>query len=66
MMERLSHFDNLKNYPSRVKGKHGLKYIIYNSSVYVENGEFIHTRCFGTEVEQNIYDVFFDAFDFKK
>ncbi|MBA6396705.1 PAS domain-containing protein [Colwellia sp. BRX10-4] len=64
MMTRLSHFDILKNYPARVQGKDEIKYIIYNSSVYEEDGEFKHTRCYGTEVEKVIYDVFFKHFDF--
>ena len=65
MMERLSRFDVLKNYPARVQGKIDIKYIIYNSSVYEENGEFKHTRCYGTEVEKNIYEVFVKHFEFK-
>jgi hypothetical protein len=65
MMERLSRFDVLKNYPARVQGKVDIKYIIYNSSVYEENGEFKHTRCYGTEVEKNIYEVFVKHFEFK-
>ena len=64
MMERLSRFEKLKNYPARVQGKTGLKYIIYNSSVYEEDGVFKHTRCYGTEVEEFIYDVFFKHFNF--
>jgi PAS domain S-box-containing protein len=64
MMERLSRFDILKNYPARVQGKGELKYIIYNSSVYEKNGEFMHTRCYGTEVEKVIYDVIFKHFEF--
>jgi PAS domain S-box-containing protein len=64
MMVRLSRFENLKNYPARVQGKNGIKYIIYNSSVYEEDGVFKHTRCYGTEVEKFIYDVFFKHFDF--
>jgi PAS domain S-box-containing protein len=58
MMDRLGRFENLKNYPSKVKSKHSIKYIIYNSSVYEENGEFVHTRCYGTEVEKIIYDIY--------
>jgi len=58
MMTRLSNLEQLKNYPARVQGKNGIKYIIYNSSVYEEDGEFKHTRCYGTEVEKIIYDVF--------
>jgi PAS domain S-box-containing protein len=64
MMKRLSGFDILKNYPARVQGKEELKYIIYNSSVYEKNGEFMHTRCYGTEVEKVIYDVIFKHFEF--
>ncbi len=63
MMKRLSRFDKLKNYPARVQGKSGLKYIIYNSSVYEEDGEFKHTRCYGTDVEKEIYDVFVKVFN---
>ena len=66
MMKRLGNFENLKNYPSRVKGINGVKYIIYNSSVYEEDGVFKHTRCYGTEVEEFIYDVFYKHFDFSK
>ena len=64
MMMRLGRLDKLKNYPARVQGKDAIKYIIYNSSVYEEDGEFKHTRCYGTEVEKFIYDVFFDHFNF--
>jgi len=64
MVMRLSRFDKLKNYPARVQGKSDIKYIIYNSSVYEKNGEFKHTRCYGTEVDKSIYEVFFKHFDF--
>lgn len=60
MMLRLANFETLKNYPAKVRTKLGVKYIIYNSSVYEENGEFVHTRCFGAEVEKVIYDVYYD------
>ena len=64
MMKRLSRFELLKNYPARVQGKMGIKYVIYNSSVYEETGEFKHTRCYGTEVEKFIYDAFLKHFEF--
>lgn len=64
MMDRLGRFETLKNYPARVQGKGEVKYIIYNSSVYEENGEFQHTRCYGTEVDKVIYDAFLKHFDF--
>lgn len=58
MMCRLGRFETLKNFPSRVQGKNSIKYILYNSSVYQKNGEFIHTRCYGSEIEKSIYDAF--------
>jgi len=58
MMERLSRFEKLKDYPAKVQGKTSIKYIIYNSSVYEKDGNFVHTRCYGTEVEKIIYDVY--------
>lgn len=61
MMRRLSNFEILKNYPARVKTKFGVKFIVYNSSVYSENGEFVHTRCYGTEVDKPVYDVYVDC-----
>lgn len=50
----------LKNYPYRVKGKKAIKHILYNSSVYFKNDNFIHTRCFSTEVDSIIFQVFLD------
>ncbi len=58
MMEKLARFEKLQNFPAKVQGKSKVKYIIYNSSVYQKNGEFVHTRCYGTEVEKIIYDVY--------
>ena len=66
MMKRLGNFETLKNYPARVQAKNGIKYIVYNSSVYEEDGKFKHTRCYGTEVEKVIYDVFLKHFDQSK
>jgi PAS domain S-box-containing protein len=64
MMERLGRFEKLQNYPAKVQGKDELKFIIYNSSVYEEEGVFKHTRCYGTEVMEPIYDVFLKHFKF--
>jgi len=63
MMKRLGNFEKLKNYPAKVQGKNRLKYIIYNSSVYQEGGECKHTRFFGTEVDEIVYDVYLKHFD---
>lgn len=57
MMNRLSNLETLSNYPASMKGKTGCKYILYNSSVYTENGKFVHTRCFGKEIDAVVYEV---------
>jgi len=55
MMNKLSKFEAFTNFPAMVYGKDKIKYILYNSSVYDVNGEFIHTRCFGNEISEDVY-----------
>lgn len=57
MMSKLAKFEPFSNFPAMVCGKHKMKYILYNSSVYAEDGEFVHTRCFGNEVSENVYQA---------
>ncbi len=59
MMKRLGDFEILKNYPAKVQAKGEIKYILYNSSVYVKDDEFIHTRCYGVEIAPHVYEVFY-------
>jgi len=58
MLTRLNGFEILKNYPSKVQAKHSIIYVLYNSSVFFENEQFIHTRCFGNEIEKHIFDFY--------
>lgn len=55
MMSKLTNFESFSNFPAMVYGKHKIKYILYNSSVYEKQGEFIHTRCFGNEISESVY-----------
>ena len=57
LMRRLVANEPLKNYPARVRGKLGTKYMLYNSNVYREDGHFVHTRCFSTDIDVEVYDV---------
>ncbi len=57
MMSKLSKFESFTNFPAMVYGKQKIKYILYNSSTYESHGEFIHTRCFGTEISKNVYQA---------
>ncbi len=55
MMNKLAKLEAFTNFPAMVYGKKKIKYILYNSSVYEADGEFIHTRCFGNEISENVY-----------
>jgi len=57
MMIKLAKFEPFSNFPAMVYGKHKIKYILYNSSVYEEQGKFIHTRCFGNEISESVYQA---------
>ena len=54
MMIKLAKFEPFSNFPAMVCGKHKMKYILYSSNVYVEGGEFVHTRCFGNEISEPV------------
>jgi len=64
MMNKLSKFESFSNFPVMVYGKKKIKYILYNSSVYQEQGEFIHTRCFGNEISESVYQA--SVLEYKK
>jgi PAS domain S-box-containing protein len=66
MMCKLGNLETLNNYPYRIQGKECIKYFLYNSSVYIKDGEFIHTRCFTSEIEKTIYDVFYKLLNTRK
>jgi len=51
IMKRLIAKDTLKDYPARLLCRNGdLKYVLINSNVRWNNGEFIHTRCFTKDI----------------
>lgn len=58
LMFFLNSMATLENYPYKVKGKNGIKHIIFNSSIYEKDGEFVHTRCFSNEVDPTIFEVY--------
>lgn len=59
ILERLSRFEALKHLPAKVISKTGIKHIIYNSSLHEKDGEGLHTRFYGTEVDVSIYEAYF-------
>ena len=55
---RLGNKEPLSNYLARVQAKEKVKYILYNSNVYHKAGEFVHTRCFASEIDGDTFEVF--------
>jgi len=51
ILGRLTAGEVLHDYPARLRCKNGsLKHVLIDSSVYFDDGEFIHTRCFTRDV----------------
>jgi len=58
LMDVLNSKSVIENYPYKVKGKQGVKLIVFNSSIFERSGEFVHTRCFGSEVDPAVFSVY--------
>jgi two-component system cell cycle sensor histidine kinase/response regulator CckA len=51
ILQRLAAGEVLHDYPARLRCKDGsIKDVLIDSSVYFQNGEFVHTRCFTRDV----------------
>jgi PAS domain S-box-containing protein len=51
ILTRLACDEKLEEYPARLRCKDGsIKHVLINSSVFWEDGKFIHTRCFTRDV----------------
>ncbi len=55
VLERLTRGENLERYPARLLCKNGsTRDVLINSSVYFEEGKFIHTRSFTRDVTEEL------------
>ena len=53
ILTRLACGEVIHQYPARLRHKDGsIRHVLINSSVLFENGQFIHTRCFTTDVTE--------------
>ncbi|HLO14804.1 MAG TPA: PAS domain S-box protein [Anaerolineales bacterium] len=53
IIQRLVTDQPIKEYEARLRCKDGsIKHVLINSSVYRENGKFIHTRCFTRDITE--------------
>ena len=51
MLARLTAGEDLRGYEARLRARDGsIKHVLVNSSVYREDGRFVHTRCFTRDV----------------
>jgi len=62
VLARLTKDETLNAYPARLKHKSGaIRHVIINSNVYREGGEFIHTRCFTTGIDERTWNALLAA-----
>jgi PAS domain S-box-containing protein len=53
VLERLHCNEQLNNLEARLRCKDGsIRYVLVSSNVYFENGNFIHTRCFTSDITE--------------
>jgi PAS domain S-box-containing protein len=53
ILERLGRNEQLVNHEARLRCKDGsIRHVLISSNVYFENGEFIHTRCFTSDITE--------------
>ena len=59
LLERLVRSERIRDFEARMVAKNGaLKHVLINSSVYWEDGRFVHTRCFLRDItERKLLDV---------
>ncbi|MGB2932523.1 MAG: PAS domain-containing protein [Methyloceanibacter sp.] len=55
----LTRFETVQNYPARMRAKDGsIKFVMINSNVYRQaGGEFGHSRCFTTEIDEAVWSA---------
>jgi PAS domain S-box-containing protein len=55
MLDKLQQGETLYNYPARLRCRDGsVKQVLIHSNALVENGEFIHTRCFTRDITERV------------
>jgi PAS domain S-box-containing protein len=53
ILERLRCNEQLNNYEARLRCKDGsIRHVLVSSNVYFENGQFVHTRCFTSDITE--------------
>ena len=53
ILQRLGRNEEASNYEARLRCKDGsIKHALISSNVYIENGRFIHTRCFTSDITE--------------
>jgi PAS domain S-box-containing protein len=53
VLERLHRNEQVNNYEARMRCKDGsTRHVLVNSNAYFENGKFVHTRCFTSDITE--------------
>jgi len=55
ILQKLRRGETLYDYPARLRCKDGaIKHVVIHSNAYLENGEFLYTRCFTRDVTDRV------------
>lgn len=58
ILARLLRFEEINNYPAILRTKDGTKkHVIISSNVYTKDGKFEHTRCFTSEINEEVFNA---------
>jgi PAS domain S-box-containing protein len=53
LMARLGRHETFENFEARLRSQDGsLRYVLINASPYLEDGKFVHTRCFTRDISE--------------
>jgi PAS domain S-box-containing protein len=64
ILTRLTNGETLLSYVARLKKKdNSILYVSINSNVYKKENNFIHTRCFTSEINEMAWDCLKNTFD---
>ena len=54
ILRRLTAHEELQGYKARLRCKDGtIRYVRIHSNIFIENGEFVHTRCFTIDITEH-------------
>lgn len=57
LLNKLSNYETVQDFPARLKCKNGdIKYVSISSNVFQQDNKFIHTRCFTKDITELVLE----------